>query len=111
VTSQNGDVILKAGESVIVNGTTLLGSENVIGNSSLNAPTGRVIVRDHLNSSLPPLLTTQTVTLLPGVNEVVNYGIFTLERESTDLTETGEDTTHGEGGQYGTEPKSLPNCN
>ncbi len=108
VDSQTGNVLLMAGESVFVNGVTVKASENLTGNSFLNALNGKVIIRDHLNSHLT-VLTTQTAALLPGVYEALNENIAVMGREATDLTK--EENSTGEGGQNGTEFKSLPYCN
>jgi hypothetical protein len=113
ITSLHGNVLLKAGELVIVDNITLPSSDNVIGNSFLTAApqTGRVIVIDNLNATLLPQLTTQSSALLPAVSGANNSWIATMGREATDLTEENKENTDGEGGQHGTEFRSLPYCN
>ncbi len=91
VTSYLQNIILQGGNFVTVNG-------------SLYAPNGTISIRDFLN----PLSLSQMASLLPGVNEALNYGVSVMGRESTDLT---EEETSTEGGQNGTEFKSIPYCN
>ncbi len=101
VTSKTGNVLLQAGELVIVNGIALPSSENVIGNSSLTAAnlTGRVIVRDRLNSQRVP-------------SESLYYLFSTMGREATDLTEWDDrENATDEGGENGTQFSALPYCN
>lgn len=101
VTSRTGNVLLQAGELVIVKGIALPSSENVTGNSSLTAAnqTGRVIVRDRLNSQRVP-------------SESLYYLFSTMGREALDLTEWDDrENATDEGGENGTQFSALPYCN
>lgn len=96
VTAQNANILLQAGNTVTVTGTLL-------------APNGIITIQENMNPPVVvPALTSQMAALLPGVNEIITV----MDRESTDMTEEKKDEeTTGEGGQNGTEFKSLPYCN
>ncbi len=113
VSSQNGDVILKAGENVVVNGVSLPSSDNLVGNAFLTAAdiTGKVIIQSHLNPSRDPVLTTQEAALLPVVKMVNNHWIATMGNEATDLSDEGNSENSGEGDNHDTESSTFPYCN
>lgn len=113
ITSTAGDVILKAGHNVIVDGVTLPATDNLVGNLLLTAApqSGKVVIIGDLNPPPPPppLLTTQTAALLPGVTESISDWVGTMGNEATDLSDEEPDTNEGE--TYGTEFSALPFCN